>query len=269
MAQTTNNISTTATKQEQHSLSIQVRLDGFSFFVRDVSSGAIRDYKSIVFDQRVDPNGLLPVLDKIYTEHAVLLNHYQKVDVIYINSLFTLVPEPLFDEAHLSDYLKFNTRLLKTDFVAYDKITSCAVMNVYIPYTNLNNFLFDRYGSFTYHHGISLLIREQAKDLSSLPDKMVINVHPSSFDLICFKTQKLVLANAFEYQTPEDFVYYILFTVEQLELDPETIQLQLTGHIQEGDALYERIYTYIRNVKLLPSIANTIPQDDYLLSTLV
>jgi len=65
------------------------------------------------------------------------------------------------------------------------------------------------------------------------------------------QNQKLLLFNSFEYKTPEDFIYYILFTAEQLQLNPENFQLELLGTIQEEDAYYKIAFQYIRNVSLL------------------
>jgi hypothetical protein len=61
----------------------------------------------------------------------------------------------------------------------------------------------------------------------------------------------LLFFNSFDYQTKEDFIYYLLFTTEQLNLNPEYIKLQLLGDISEESEWFEMAYTYIRNVSLL------------------
>ena len=65
------------------------------------------------------------------------------------------------------------------------------------------------------------------------------------------QNQKLILYNSFEYKTPQDFIYYILFTAEQLQLNPENFVLKLIGKIDETDELFKICYKYIRNVSLL------------------
>ena len=81
--------------------------------------------------------------------------------------------------------------------------------------------------------------------------KVFVNVEPSCFDLIVVKNDSLLLYNQFEYQTKEDFIYYILFTAEQLELNPEHFKCVLLGSIAENDALYAITYKYIRHVSML------------------
>ncbi|MEO1013183.1 MAG: DUF3822 family protein, partial [Bacteroidota bacterium] len=41
-----------------------------------------------------------------------------------------------------------------------------------------------------------------------------------------------------------------LFTLEQLNIDTETVILRLFGGIDEGDPLYDLCYTYIRHISI-------------------
>ncbi|MEZ4782000.1 MAG: DUF3822 family protein [Flavobacteriaceae bacterium] len=79
---------------------------------------------------------------------------------------------------------------------------------------------------------------------------MYVNVTEQHFEIIVLKGNNLILYNTFEYSTKEDFIYYILFTAEQLELDPEAFPLVLIGNISENDNFYNIAYTYIRHVSV-------------------
>jgi hypothetical protein len=80
---------------------------------------------------------------------------------------------------------------------------------------------------------------------------MYIHVSETHFEIIVIRNQKLELYNSFEYKTPEDFLYYVLFTAEQLHLNPESFPLELLGTIDEEHPLFKIVYQYIRNVSLL------------------
>ena len=80
---------------------------------------------------------------------------------------------------------------------------------------------------------------------------MYVHVSDHNFEIIIVQNQKLLLYNSFDYNTPEDFIYYILFTAEQLQLDPNNFQLTLLGLINPLDSLYQICYKYIRNVAFL------------------
>ena len=64
---------------------------------------------------------------------------------------------------NLADYLKFNSKILKSDFIAYDDIRHNEAVNVYVPYVNINNFIYEHFGSFTYRHYSTIVIDEILK----------------------------------------------------------------------------------------------------------
>ena len=133
-------------------MSIQVNLSGLSFFVLNSTEGTIEYLKSESFEKKQSPQNLLDQLTHSFNSVKELQIDFAKVTVIHDNELATLVPKPLFDESNLVDYLKFNTKILKTDFITYDNLQIADIMVVYVPLVNINNFMFDRFGSFEYKH---------------------------------------------------------------------------------------------------------------------
>jgi len=168
-----------------------------------------------------------------------------------------MVPKKLFKEEHIADYLKFNSKILKTDFISYDEINTIEAVNVYVPYININNYLYDRFGTFTYKHFSTILIENLIKkEANNTSKKVYININDSHFEIIYICNSKLELYNTFEYNTKEDFIYYLLFTIEQLSLNPETIELSFLGIISDTDDLYKIAFKYIRNVQIEKSISD-------------
>tara|TARA_R110002020_G_scaffold177169_3_gene369949 strand:+ start:189 stop:992 length:804 start_codon:yes stop_codon:yes gene_type:complete len=240
-------------------LSIQVSLDGFSFYIENELLQSRLSQEYIPFSETFTPEKTLEEIEKIFEEFTQLQESFKKVNVVYHNELYAFVPATLFDENHLTDYLKYNTKILKTDFAVYDEINEYDLVNVFIPFANINNFFFDNFGSFTYNHGMSIFVKNVLDKavIDDGKDKMVAHVGHSTFDLIVHKDNNLLLGNTFSYSTPADFLYYILFCAEQLNLNPDEVALELIGDIEEGDALYTVLYEYIRNIK----IQNTEKED--------
>ena len=73
----------------------------------------------------------------------------------------TLVPDELFDENTLNDYLKFNTKILETDYLTFDHNESLGIHTVYIPYVNINNQLLEEFAAalIITTHIVHLLMR--------------------------------------------------------------------------------------------------------------
>jgi hypothetical protein len=109
--------------------------------------------------------------------------------------------------------------------------------------------LYDRFGEFTYKHFSTILIEQvlNAEKNAEKP-KMYVNVDNENFDIVVVENGSLKFYNSFEYKTKEDFIYYILFTSEQLKLNPETLELIFTGNIDSKDELYVIAYKYVRFV---------------------
>ena len=77
---------------------------------------------------------------------------------------------------------------------------------------------------------------------------MIVNFNMGHFEIVVLQNQKLLFFNSFDYKTPEDFLYYLLFTAEQLNMNPENFQLELLGTITQEDDFYQLAYKYIRNI---------------------
>jgi hypothetical protein len=241
-------------------LSIQVSLNGLSFCILNADTNTLAYYYDLDFNKRLNPEDVLGKMTALFDSEAMLQNKVKNVKVVYDNELSVLVPNALFNEDHLADYLKFNTRILQTDFITFDKVQANETVCVYVPYVNINNYLYEKFGSFEYKHFSTILIEtilQLGKNVSS--ERMYVNINRSHFEIVVIHQNELKLYNTFEYTTSEDFIYYILFTAEQLQLNPEDFALELLGMVSKGDDLYNMAYKYVRHV----SVHN--PDHSYLL----
>lgn len=240
------------TDKKYKKLTIQVSLSGLSFCVFDTLTEKPLVVQNIPFDSFQRSAKIEDLFASVFSENADLSLPYDEILIIHSNNLSTFVPAPLFDEEFLGSYLQYNTKVFETDFFAFDELSKYEMNNVYIPYVNMNNFFIDRYGSFDYKHANTILV-SKLLDLSKNNDerKMFVHVTESHFEIVVLQNQQLHLYNSFEYKTPEDFIYYLLFTAEQLQLNPELFKLELLGSIVENDALYQIAFKYIRNISLL------------------
>lgn len=247
----TMSINTTVTDKKYRKLSLQVSLTGLSFCVFDTLNHKVLYVKDVHFDTFHKATKIEELFADAFNDNTELKDSYDEILVIHNNNLSTFVPEPLFDEHFLGSYLQYNTKVFDTDFFAFDEISNYQMNAVYIPYVNINNFFIDQFGSFDYKHANSILVTKLL-DASKNDDnkKMIVNFNPGHFEIVIVQNQKLHLFNSFDYQTPEDFLYYLLFTAEQLNMNPENFKLELLGTIAEEDDFYQLAFKYIRNVSL-------------------
>lgn len=230
-------------------LSIQISLNGLSFCILQKDTNTITSIKRVDFGKKLNPLELLDEIKGLFNSEKMLQGHFDKIEVIHNNELSTLVPKPLFKEEALADYLKFNSKILKSDYITYDDIILGNSVCVYVPYVNVNNFIYEKFGEFTFKHISTVLIESILQlEKNSETTKVYINVCSNHFELIAIEKAKLLFYNSFDYVTKEDFIYYILFTAEQLNLNPETFNLVFIGDIDKDDEFYKIAYKYVRHV---------------------
>ena len=231
-------------------LSVQISLTGLSFLVTSSDKEDILFFFEEEFDISTTPEEILVSIQQIIKSKPELaVTDYNSVTLLYATNLYTLVPISLFDETKASDYLKFNSKILANDLISFDTLENHGLVVVYVPYININNYFFEKYGSFKYYHASTILINAIVKaEKSSKEPKVYITVHSQTFDCLIVSGGELLLCNTFSYKTPEDFIYYLLFCMEQLKLNPDSTEVILAGAIEKNDDLYEITYQYVRNV---------------------
>ena len=238
-------------------LSIHISLNGLSFCIIDLISNEIDFLRTYSLSKNTTPKELLKTLKKGFKENNELSNSFSSVKIIHYNNLSTVVPEPLFDKNNALSYLKFNSKILQNDYAAYDEIFNNECVNVYIPYVNINNYIFKMFDSFVYNHYSSIILEKvKLNEKNTITPSLYLNINSNHMELIYFVKNKLTFYNRFDFNTKEDIIYYLLFTIDQLKLNPEEIPLVITGNISEDDDNYKIIYEYIRNVSTFNSEIN-------------
>ena len=242
-------------------------MNGLSFCILNRTTNTIEFLKTIEFPNKLTPVDVLNHLKAELSSNTVFSEDFVAVLVIHQNELSTLVPKALYNTNNKADYLKFNSKILRTDFITEDEIAINESLNVYVPYVNINNYIFETFGEFVYKHSSSVLIDSILQQDNTAENPTVyININKNSIELLVVDKGQLQLFNVFEYNSKEDFIYYILFVFEQLKLDPETTPIILSGKINKNDALYNILYTYVRHIDFMRKdfnfkISNTIEDD--------
>lgn len=237
------------TKKYQR-LSVQISLNGLSFLITDENQNQIL-FENEEWFYATTPFELLTELENLLNKLPKATS-FEKVSVIYATPVYTVVPEVLFDERKASEYLKFNSKILVNDYISHDQLDVLNLVVVYVPLMNINNALFDKLGSFEYFHLATVLMDAFYKIHDKSETRVFLHVRDSSLDCVVFKEDRLELCNSYPYASPEDFLYYLLFMMEQLKLNPDKIPISLCGEIQENDAIHELLYKYIRHIDFIP-----------------
>ena len=78
-----------------------------------------------------------------------------------------------------------------------------------------------------------------------------LNIVNNKLDLICFDKSSFIFYNSFDFSNDEDVLFYSLFCLKQLKIDPEKVFMSCSGEINLKSSLYLLLYKYVRNIKII------------------
>ncbi|OQA02321.1 MAG: hypothetical protein BWY70_00044 [Bacteroidetes bacterium ADurb.Bin408] len=181
----------------------------------------------------------------------------EKVTVVCASEKETLIPDNLFDESMLASYINFNYGQLNGEMVLYDKIEGAGITQVYALPQHLYAYVKEAFPQAALRNRKSIMI-ELCRNLNEKSKSGFVFVKEGQFDICVFAYKKLLLCNTFSYPSAQDFIYYLMHTLKQLNCDPDTMPLYLYGTIEEESAVYSYIIKYIRHVSFLKKPENII-----------
>src|ERR1700758_4742901 len=156
----------------------------------------------------------IEVLEYLVDTEPFFSQSYMGVYVCVSNSLYTLVPGALFVNENKEDVLKFNHNIKNDEIVLSDEIVSADSYCVYAFDKRVKELLDKTFPNNHVKHKVSCLIESLPTATSKTHKTCLVNVQGNTMDVALYN-KKLLFFNSFEFQTAEDFLYYILATLEQ------------------------------------------------------
>ena len=227
------------------SLSVLISQDGLSFYI--YSSNDILHIWKVSYENHINPIQILERIKNEQDSREELKADFNKVNLFYHHDIFTLVPLELFNAAQASDYLKYNARLLKTDVISHDILEKQAA--VYVAFENINNYFFEKYGSFGYYHYASQILNNRFKQSEKMQEQTFVEKIDNHCYLTILSGNRLIAHNLFLCETNEDLLYYVMFSLQQNTMDPTQIHLKVLGN-DISASLKELLELYILNVEV-------------------
>lgn len=187
-------------------------------------------------------------LEYIFTNTEILKQNYLSINILYVGHSSTLIPNALFDSSNPELYLKFNQVIGKDEDVAFDNLSITDAVNIYAIHRGLKNKLNNLFPSAKISHSFSSLIENLLFQFNNTKaSKLILHVQQKYIQIVHIRESKLIFFNTFSFNTKEDFIYYILFVMQQLHLNPETQELLVLGEIEKKTALSEMLFQFIKN----------------------
>ena len=225
-------------------LSIQLGIEHFSYCLLNTTSFTYDYVKKYPLNSK---DNTAIEISEIINEDAILKANFFSQSVAFTNLPSTLVPSKLYKEEEAKTLLAFNTKFIGK--VLADKIISQQAYLIYSVPESILTIVSNFFPEAKYKAQESILI-QQYSQLNNGKKNAYLYLNEQKVSLTIFNTDKMIFNNSFKYINKEDLLYYILFSFEQLNISPETIDLTVFGNIEDTDESFSLMYEYIRNIKL-------------------
>ncbi|MFN3405983.1 MAG: DUF3822 family protein [Cytophagaceae bacterium] len=235
----------------EYNLSLQVNNELFRICITDAAKNRclyLEDYQLQSVNSVED---LLEQLGLIYEDHIVLTaGFWGSVRVAIKNNSFSLIPVPLFEKQYLKEYLSINAAAEKTEDVYYYKQNSLNAINIFAADKRIIDFFNSKYPkkNILYVHHTSPLIEGILVEENKHGRSMYLHAGNNMVTILVKKEKNLEFCNSFHYSNADDFVYFTMFVMDELELNPENTPVTIWGEITPDSIEYKKLYKYIRNI---------------------
>jgi hypothetical protein len=83
--------------------------------------------------------------------------------------------------------------------------------------------------------------------------KLILQFNEESFEAFIGTADNLLFYNLFQIENADDFNYFLINILQQLEVEPAGISVTLSGIIEPGDANYRRVEKYFTDIQFADS----------------
>ena len=235
------------------SLSIQLAPDGFSFSIFRPDDHKYLSVESIHFNQDLIQQGSTHLLLEALNNNKWLNRAYDSVQIFYEIPLVSLVPSSLFNPADQESISGFSFAVPEGHHLNNERLQNLdAHLLFYVP-DRLEETLMQKFPAAVFQSHARSLVDLLMLINKNLPQqkRMFVNVRNAHLDLLIIEGKQLLFYNIFHYTSKEDFIYYILFVMDQLNLSPEELSLHLSGLVDKNSTLFDMAFKYVKNISFV------------------
>ena len=227
-------------------MTIQYSLDGLSFVIFDTVENKFLALKHYHYSEK--NISLESLILELQEREGWNINDFKSVKILIDNNLNTLIPKEFYQKELEKDYLRLLN--INSDSQIGSDSLSNGIINVYPIHSEIDNIM-KMSDKIKILHSSSIKIESLVKEFSERIQgtRAFVNVKNNTYELTIMDDTKLLFHNYFNFNTKEDFLYFILFTFEQLKIDNETVALYFMGMIEEKSVIVELCSRYVRNIR--------------------
>ncbi len=217
-------------------LSIELSYSSLSYCIIDTQK-----YRCLLLSsQKLETDNLL----EIFSNDDYLSQNFKSKSISFVNFANTLVPFELYEKEDKENLFALNHEL--NDEVLLEDNLREEIINLHAVPKLFFQTIKNIFPSAALRSQSSILINNFT-NLNLKVETMFLYLKDSFVNIVVTKGKNLLFQNKFNYVTKEDLLFYVLFSIQELNFSNEDINTIVYGNVTEDE--FSILYDYIRNIK--------------------
>ena len=238
-----------------YSLSLQIGDNDFQICVIDTRHNTCLLLEDYVFPNIENPDDKIEILRNLFDEHHFLLaNFWESVKISVKTKKFSLVPDDVFDQGALFDYLKYTADLNpEKEKYFYSHVKVDQAVAVFAVDNKLIEFLDSIYQNIELnllHQSCALIKGIAGSNRKATGKKIYIYIDRIILHVAALENTKLLYYNQFPIKKFSDYIKYINLIAKELNYDLENNGIVVWGYFKKDSTHLNELKKYYPDLEL-------------------
>lgn len=241
-------------KTASYILSLQLDDFGYSYAILDPINNVYDAINHHNFEKKVLDKSIPEKAEVMIKEDLFLSKNYKTVYFNYATNKSTLVPGELFDRKELKKIFTFTHKLDENEELHFNYIKEIDSYNLFAIPSDLTTLLVNKFPEIIFVHQNNVFVKtlvEKGKAVKFKLPVVHVNVNSKSFEIGIYKDDRFLLLNTYLYNDENDFVYYLLNTLEQYDIKVNKLHFNISGFLEQDTEFYYFVHKFIPKLKFL------------------
>lgn len=229
----------------------------FFIYLMALPEGKVHAIREIRFEEKPDLKGI----QQVFQQETILHEKFLKIIWVSDNPKFLLCPEEYlrYEEAENLYAEVRDAWQLPGQIILDTMVEPLRCTLIHEPESSLKNLLEKNFSGIEYRHLISRTLY-QANRIHQQHQPLVtglITAFDGYFSLNFLNRTGPLLSQLFTAETADDYLYYLLWTCQQLNISTGHVTLWVSGNFHTPTPVIDLLNSYFSGVKYLPEITNS------------
>lgn len=229
---------------------VKVEPFGYTYLIGKKADKELLLLASNVTEKQNDTD-IFSALEQLSEESPFINKEFNSTKVLIVNRKVTLVPFALFNPDEKEHYLSFNIDLESEDEVFSSPVPLIKAACIFAVPGKLHYRLTKVLHNPTFHHLAEVSINQcpPSASVTDGKDKCFLHFSGNTFFVHLMRNNELAFFNVFQFDTPEEFIYYMLNIASKVSVTPDNTVFILSGDVEPESEICKQLHTSFKQIQ--------------------